>query len=88
MRLRPTHRDENRRRRRPRESGDPYRVDSRSPAFAEDKFRGSDVTFDGASGLPGFIGPGGEVARRGGGGLLPDLEPRSHRHVGATHVVC
>jgi hypothetical protein len=49
MGLRPTHRDETHPRCRPRESGDPRPVDSRSPAFAEDKFRGNDVTFEGAN---------------------------------------
>jgi hypothetical protein len=47
MGLRPTHMDETHPRCRPRESGDPRPLDSRSPAFAEDKFRGNDVTFDG-----------------------------------------
>jgi hypothetical protein len=40
MGLRPTHRDESHKRCRPRVSGDPRPVDSR--------FRGNDVTFDGA----------------------------------------
>jgi len=44
MGLLPTRENENRRR--PRESGDPLgvggKMDSRSPAFAEDKLRGND----------------------------------------------
>jgi hypothetical protein len=40
MGLRPTHSLESFKRRRPRESGDPHPMDSR--------FRGNDVTFDGA----------------------------------------
>ena len=47
MGLRPTHRDENRRPRRPRESGDPCLVDSR--------FRGNDVTFDGGRVYPHLL---------------------------------
>jgi len=44
--------------RRPREGGDPWsagtKMDSRSPAFAEDKLRGNDVTFVGMT-SPGVI---------------------------------
>ena len=48
MGLWPTHRDESRTFVTPAQAGvHPSKLDSRSPASAEDKLRGNDVTFDG-----------------------------------------
>jgi len=56
MGLRPTHGDESQKRRRPRVSGDPRRVDSR--------FRGIDVTFERVKrGISLCVGEASEVAR-------------------------
>jgi len=55
MALWPTRPNENQRR--PRAGGDPRPVDSRSPAFAEDKLRGNDVIIRRASELRRFFAP-------------------------------
>jgi len=52
MGLWPTRSAESYRRRRPRASGDPRPVDPRSPASGEDKLRGNDMTFCGATPRP------------------------------------
>ena len=93
MMLRPTHRNESQTLVTPTQAGvHAGQLDSRSPAFAEDKLRGNDVTFDGAQ--RGILRSG--HCRTGRAGLWPrpsvprqtnllatslDVEPRRKPYV-------